>query len=443
MKTNLIPSLKPLCILAVIICLIPLSAESQWKKLFQFPKPVHSIYFMDDEGKPNIGLVGLRNEFPTLPPNLIWRTTDSGATWKESVTPRTSYPMNFTFKDSLIGWVASFNNVTDASWSMVTHDGGLHWDTLDRFFPCIFLEYHKADSLLINSSDAGTWVSKNNGVNWTKAGGSEDGPMICSFSNDLTGITTSIVIDTLGYFYYTTDGGFNWTLHRINEGIDAIKALPIKNTTTFFEIGKNYLTNTPNVVFRTDDGGLNWKFVSALSPSLQILRYMQGDLSKLFLSTDSGVYISWDQGVSWKSIGGPITHYDHSIYRNDNYSSRPPTSLYVLGNRVYAPDDSGGIWYLDASTLAVRPSSAPSFETYRLYPNPVSKSANATLLANASISEFIHIDIIDVLGRTIDTQIENAASEAYKIKAPSSPGIYYVRITAVKAEKILPLLVTP
>jgi len=117
--------------IAVVIILTCASVVSaQWKQLATFNSQIVSIYFQSDEGHDGIGFVGTAN-------GKVWRTTDFGTTWTQTITT-TPFPTflsgritSFTFKDSLIGWFSALEQSSNPC-VYKTIDGGLSWlaDTL-------------------------------------------------------------------------------------------------------------------------------------------------------------------------------------------------------------------------------------------------------------------------------------------------------------------------
>src|SRR5579864_9410087 len=87
----------------IFVSLFVSVSHGQWKMLKDFGAEVYTVHFLDREGFSNIGFAGLIN-------GHVWRTSDGGVTWKASVTPPDLLGSirNFTFKDSLNGWLVQF-----------------------------------------------------------------------------------------------------------------------------------------------------------------------------------------------------------------------------------------------------------------------------------------------------------------------------------------------
>src|SRR5438876_6117693 len=86
----------------LIVSLFVSAAQGQWKLLHDFGAQVYSIHFLDREGYPQIGFAGLTD-------GEVWRTSDGGASWQQASVPPTLIGAirDFTFKDSLTGWLAA------------------------------------------------------------------------------------------------------------------------------------------------------------------------------------------------------------------------------------------------------------------------------------------------------------------------------------------------
>lgn len=112
---------------------------------------------------------------------------------------------------------------------------------------------------------------------------------------------------TGGYINYyikvlrTTDGGANWTnvtsnldsFHAKYDVVDAIWVSPSDPYTV--------LVGTPKGIFMSTDGGANWSATPVTSGTRDFVYYPEIDT--LYAATsDDGVYMSEDQGVTWQTM---------------------------------------------------------------------------------------------------------------------------------------------
>src|ERR1700679_268139 len=99
-----------LCGLGFLLLVFTLTDDccAQWKKIFdKNPSKVVAVIAFNKWG---VGFLGLtdRNHGYT---SSIWKSLDTGQSWVESVSPFSTNgfitPNDFTFKDSLTGWMAA------------------------------------------------------------------------------------------------------------------------------------------------------------------------------------------------------------------------------------------------------------------------------------------------------------------------------------------------
>ena len=327
--------------IVTLLCsfLNPKVSKSQWERMQTFPSQITSIYFLDQIDHPNIGFISCTDSFPIS--YYLWRTSDAGKTWQGIVVPPHSPPIgtgwgirDFTFKDSLNGWMAGFINFR-------TTDGGVSWiplsqTSLQEYDASIF--YEAPTGLLVSGHWLPTPTTKSStdgGITWNIFG-TDAASNGYSFSG-LNGVVTSLEPWPA---LYTTDGGITWGQSNFQH--ECWQPVCIPGTITFFASPEH-----ANSVWRSDDGGKTWaktyQFCSSTTGFKPIadsnftgcLRI--DNCGNLYLQTLGGFLLSSDEGVSWHSIGGPHGGWDSRFWITSDY--------------LYASDDSLIDWNYTPSSL--------------------------------------------------------------------------------------------
>jgi photosystem II stability/assembly factor-like uncharacterized protein len=140
-------------------------ASAQWTKLNDFPAQVRVVHFLDLAGPPRIGFVGLYN-------GQVWRTLDGGISWSrsklDSTLSATATISNFTFKDSLVGWLSMKNTVAqNATRCFKTTDGGYTWMPLSPQGDMTSIYYNRTTGrLFLIDLNNGPTYSDDEGSTW-------------------------------------------------------------------------------------------------------------------------------------------------------------------------------------------------------------------------------------------------------------------------------------
>jgi photosystem II stability/assembly factor-like uncharacterized protein len=177
------------------------------------------------------------------------------------------------------------------------------------------------------------WKSTNEGQSWTKISpdltrhdpktmGASGGPI----TKDNTGVETYATIFTIapsakdanviwtgsddGYVQVTRDGGTTWknvTPKDLPEfaRISLIEASPFRVGTAYVAANRYQQDDFKPYVYRTDDYGVTWtKIVNGIGPA-DFARAIREDIKVaklLYLGTEHGVYVSFDDGGNWQSL---------------------------------------------------------------------------------------------------------------------------------------------
>lgn len=144
-----------------------------------------------------------------------------------------------------------------------------------------------------------------------------------------------------GLVHVTRDGGDNWAdvtpadmpewAYVGNVEISAHDADTVYLSATRFKLSdyKPYL-------FKTSDGGKNWQRISDSFPQDEITRVIREDSERaglLFAGTETGIYVSVNDGDSWNRMGGKlpvVPVYDLKIKNSDLVVATHGRSFWIL-----------------------------------------------------------------------------------------------------------------
>ncbi len=296
-----------ICI-AVLVAFPSANLSAQWVTVGQFDAPITSIYFLSDFGAPATGFVGLSN-------GGVWKTGDGGGTWIQVQVNASGPISSFTFKNINEGWLSTRQDAAQFN-VFSTTDAGVTWSgvALGRQRPCVY--YSTARNLLFATSlSLPSVVSADGGLTWKNF--APAGMNSIDFSDNFFGILTPY----LGYAQVTLDGGFSW--YQTPMGAESWKPLAVRGKHIVFAISES-----DRRLYRSKDEGRSWQVMSQLSakPTGDI----EGTCQQLYVQTDSGIYVSADEGISWVPLHGP--------------SNQSDTRFVVVNQTIFAGDLHGGLF---------------------------------------------------------------------------------------------------
>jgi len=139
----------------------------------------------------------------------------------------------------------------------------------------------------------------------------------------------------------TRDDGKNWqnvSPPGLTEptAIIYVEASHHAPSTAYLAVGATR-ESTPPYVARTDDYGQTWKKIVNGFPEHEMVRVVREDSKRkglLYAGTDTGVYVSWDDGDHWQPL-------------SLNLPATPITDLQVHGNDLVISTFGRGLWVLD------------------------------------------------------------------------------------------------
>jgi photosystem II stability/assembly factor-like uncharacterized protein len=210
------------------------------------------------------------------------------------------------------------------------------------------------------------WKSTNEGQSFVKISpdltrhdpktlGSSGGPI----TKDNTGVETYATIFTIapsprdenviwtgsddGYVQVTRDGGRTWknvTPKGMGDfpRISLVEASPFRVGTAYVAANRYQVDDFKPYVYRTDDYGETWTAITdGIAPN-HFARAIREDIKRaklLYLGTEHGVYVSFDDGAHWQSLQQNLPDtpvHDLAVEQRDVVIATHGRGFYVMDN---------------------------------------------------------------------------------------------------------------
>jgi photosystem II stability/assembly factor-like uncharacterized protein len=230
-------------------------------------------------------------------------------------------------------------------------------------FPIIFSPH---DPNVLYTSSQHVWRSTNEGQSWerispdlTRADPSTMGPSGGPITKDQTGVETYATVFTLapspheantiwagsddGLIHVTRDGGQNWqnvTPQGLPEftRISTVEASPHKPGTAYMAGNRYLLDDRMPYFYRTDDYGQTWTKIVNGIPDGSFARSIREDTKRpglLYAATETGVFVSWDNGNRWQPLQRNLPTVqvsDIAVEENDLVIATHGRSFWIMPN---------------------------------------------------------------------------------------------------------------
>lgn len=169
-----------------------------------------------------------------------------------------------------------------------------------------------------------------------------------------------------GLVHISRDAGKTWTDITPKDlpewtRVSIIEASPFDADTAYLAANRYQLDDTHPYVFKTTDGGLSWQSITSGIRAGDFVRVVREDpvtRGLLYLGTETGLYVSLDDGASWESLqlNLPVV----SVH-----------DLQVHGDELVIATHGRGFWVLDDVTPLRQLKEEPSLGALRLFqPKP-------------------------------------------------------------------------
>ncbi len=185
-----------------------------------------------------------------------------------------------------------------------------------------------------------------------------------------------------GLIHVSKDGGKNWenvTPKDCPKWImwNAVEVDPFKKGAAYF-VGTRYkLDDYAPYIYKTEDYGKSWKLITNGIDKMHFTRVMRADRKRagmLYAGTEFGMYISYDDGASWKKFQlnlplVPVT--DLVIKDNDLIVATQGRAIYVLDDLTILQEGNKDISNKNLHVFSINPA-------YRMQVNPFAGNFGAT-----------------------------------------------------------------
>jgi photosystem II stability/assembly factor-like uncharacterized protein len=278
------------------------------------------------------------------------------------------------------------------------------------------------------------WKSTNDGQSWqrispdlTQHDPSTLGPSGGPITLDQTGVETYATIFTLapsavdgnvlwagsddGLVHVTRDGGKNWQnvtppgLPPFTR-ISLIEASPHNAGTAYFAGNRYQRSDRAAYVYKTADYGKTWTKITEGLGGENIARAIREDKKRkglLFLGTDTGIYVSFDDGGAWQSLqlDLPITPVHGIEVRNDD------VLLGTHGRSFYSLDNIGVLRQISRETT--------NEPVVLFHPSDATRSISRGVAIDYYLkqpADKVALEILDPQGKSIITFTGTSANES-------------------------------
>ena len=146
-----------------------------------------------------------------------------------------------------------------------------------------------------------------------------------------------------GYVQVTRDGGNTWknvTPKDLGEyaRISLVEASPFRAGTAYVAANRYQQDDFQPYVYRTDDYGQTWTKIVAGIASNDFARAIREDVKVaklLYLGTEHGIYLSFDDGANWQSLRQNLPDtpvHDIAVEQRDLVIATHGRGFYVMDN---------------------------------------------------------------------------------------------------------------
>ncbi|MDE1938996.1 MAG: glycosyl hydrolase [Alphaproteobacteria bacterium] len=230
-----------------------------------------------------------------------------------------------------------------------------------------------------------------------------------------------------GLIQLTTNDGTTWT-NVTPRGMPAwstismIEPSHFSSGTAYAAVDRHKLDDIRPYIFKTTDGGKNWTQIDAGLPDGAIVHAVREDPVKrglLYAATETGVFVSFDDGLRWQSLQLNLPHspvHDLVVKDDDLVVATHGRSFWIL-------DDVTPLRQIAAASAASGPFLYTPETTYRLY-YPDSVDARPPVGQNPPAGALIDyvlppkpqgevtIDILDAKGNEVRHLTSKTSDEA-------------------------------
>ncbi len=258
-------------------------------------------------------------------------------------------------------------------------------------------------------------------ANWHSVSISNNNYTRCKIAVSLSNSNIVWAGGTTIYCNVSTDGGLSFTQINQPSGsphawLTGISTHSTKDSTAFLTIGSSGYGK----IYRTDDLGQTWTDITNNLPDVPVytVLVMPFDITEIWIGTDIGLFISYDEGQSWQI--------------NNDIPAVSIRRLKVVEQEIVAATHGRGIWSVHRDELAQGPLLAPSLQDLTV-PNPNTHVLKIHFSASSSYDS-VHVDVngqtadrlyniaagVDTFGTYLTTPPENVTAQVIGYRSTES-----------------------
>lgn len=330
--------------------------------------------------------------------STIVHTTNGGLLW----TAQTDIPVADRFKSFIfinpdVGWVRG------DQYLLKTNNAGSSWNLVSTMRGDVSF----VDELTGWLSNDKVYKTTNGGFNWTMINDS-----IRVYRNLFINSNTGWAISSK--IYLTTNGGMNWSLQYAAS--DSLLSI------NFISESTGWISGGGGLVLRTTNAGANW-YSSVIKGGgyLKKIQFVDNMIGWARGSSPNVIFRSVDGGVSWNENPTNFPIYDFHF-------ASPDTGWGVgVSGSILRTTNGGILTSLNYNEFVVE----SDFYLYQNYPNPFNSSTRISYRLPSRTS--VSIKIYDISGREISTVInktQDAGNYSLSWNAENlASGIYFYRLS--------------
>ena len=418
------------------------TASAQWKKASGWSLEAHSGVLSQVNGFLPFGTKLLADvNCATLTngtPDSLFVSTDNGVSWAP-FSSNGGMPL-ISLGSNLIGIADSFSSGFVTRWIAYSTDQGQHWTPDSLGYPTGGYPggmVVAGNSLIATAGYYGFFKQTAPGTPWSidTVGASIGGVIVPTTVITMSG-TTILAGALVAGILASTDNGGSWNL-AVNgipggppNGWPTVWQFGVVGNSVFAAILDPMVTGAWDI-YRSSDNGQNWTLANSTpinGGNDANAVWFAGSGQTIFFSTDSGVFVSKNNGATWTLSNTGLPAYDG----NGFYT----TAMQVSGGNLVVGTADSGIWYRplsDFGVLDVTPGSEVGNELrISVLENPAENSENVVFTLPAE--GMAKVELMDELGRNVrmlQNGLMHSGENTVAFDATSlEPGTYFVRIEA-------------
>ncbi|MBD3226407.1 MAG: T9SS type A sorting domain-containing protein [Caldithrix sp.] len=245
-------------------------------------------------------------------------------------------------------------------------DGGLNFYEVNNGMPQsgifhtpLAMDPENSDKLFTAGDDNTLWYTTNAAASWSDVYANYGGYSRVKINVSKTNSDIVWTGSTTIYNNVSTDGGLSFTQANQPSGsphayLTGIDTHPTQDSTAFITIG----SSGSGKIYRTENLGQTWDNLNNNLPDVPVhtVLVMPFDVNEIWIGTDIGLFISYDNGLNWQ-------------YADNGIPAVTIRRLKIVDQYIVAATHGRGIWSVYREELSQGPLLAPSLEPITV-PNP-------------------------------------------------------------------------